>query len=114
MTGFSMGGEGSWLMVTRKHPGRFAVAVPVAGEFAYYLDKNTACIPKDVAFWVFHGDQDSIAPVSNAETLVNALKTCGAQVQYTVVPDAEHNIGGRVYNDPAVYDWLLQQARPGK
>ncbi|GAK53497.1 dienelactone hydrolase [Candidatus Moduliflexus flocculans] len=114
VTGFSMGGEGTLLMVTRAHPDRFAAAVPVAGAFAYYIDKSNICLPKDVAFWVFHGDRDKTAPVSNAEALVKALKACSAQVQYTVFPNAGHNIWGKVYNDPALYDWLLQQRRPEK
>jgi len=72
--GPSMGGEGTWLMVTRKRPDRFAAAVPIAGASAYYLDQSNACLPKDVAFWVFHGDQDKTIPISNSEALVKALR----------------------------------------
>jgi predicted peptidase len=114
VTGLSMGGEGTYLMVTRKRPDRFAAAVPLAGASAYYLDKSNACIPKDVAFWVFHGDRDTITPVTNSEALVNALKACGADVQYTVFPDVFHDIWWRVYDDPALYPWLLEQTRRGK
>jgi len=110
----STGVEGTLLMVTRAHPDRFAAAVPVAGASMRYIDRTNACMAKDVAFWVFHGNKDVAIPVSNADALVNALKTCGAQVQYTVFPNAWHEIWGRVYNDPALYDWLLQQRRQEK
>jgi len=112
--GVCTGGEGVLLMVTRKRPDRFAAAVSIAAPSAYYLDQSNACLPKDVAFWVFHGDQDKTIPISNSEALVKALKACGAQVQYTVFPGKGHKIWDTVYNDPAVYDWLLQQHRQDK
>lgn len=113
VTGLSMGGEGTLLMVTRTRPDRFAAAVPVAGASMHYIDKSNVCIPKNVAFWVFHGGRDKPAPVSNADALVKALKACGAQVQYTMFPDAGHEIWRNVYN-AALYDWLLQQRRQEK
>ena len=115
VTGAAMGGEGAYLMATRKRPDRFAAVVPIAGVYSYYLDRSSACLPKGVAFWVFHGAQDTASPVSNADALVNALKACGVQAQYTVFPDmGQTRILWRVYDDPALYDWLLQQRRPDK
>ena len=36
----------------------------------------------------------------------------GADVRYTLYPDAEHDSWTRTYDDPALYEWFLQQHRP--
>ena len=43
--------------------------------------------------------------------LVNALQACGGTVRYTLYPDVDHDAWTETYNDPALYDWLLEQPR---
>jgi dipeptidyl aminopeptidase/acylaminoacyl peptidase len=43
--------------------------------------------------------------------MVDALKTAGGNVRFTVYPDVGHNAWDRAYADPALYDWLVAQRR---
>jgi predicted peptidase len=47
--------------------------------------------------------------------LVEALRACGSDVRYTLIPSATHAASGVLpYRDSELYDWLLQQALPAK
>jgi predicted peptidase len=73
------------------------------------------CDLKDVPVWVFHGEKDiSIPHEQTADILVSALQACGGTVRYTLYPDTGHDAWTEPYDDPALYDWLLEQpkARP--
>jgi predicted peptidase len=112
LTGVSLGGNGVWA-IGLMHPERFAALVPVMG---FYGNTGSVWVPdnicdlKKVPVWAFHGAKDHIVPLFAEEDLVNALKACGGNVQFTVYPDGDHDISGQVYNDPALYTWLLSQS----
>ena len=113
LTGVSIGGNGAWAYGLQ-NPGRFAALVPVMGFFGdtsgFFVPDNI-CDLKDVPVWAFHGAQDPIVPLSAEEDIVNALKACGSNVQFTVYPDGDHDISGRVYNNnPELLKWLLSQS----
>ncbi|MEO8398608.1 MAG: discoidin domain-containing protein, partial [Ignavibacteriaceae bacterium] len=64
--------------------------------------------------WVFHGAKDDAVPIAQAESMVNALKRCEGNVQFTVYPDAGHDSWTETYNNPQLYKWLLQQTKKEK
>ena len=114
LTGFSMGGYGTWALGLSS-PDRFAALVPVAGGWL----PDSATVPSNICdlaskpIWVFHGAQDETVNPAQSEVLVNALRTCGNEVRYTVLPKATHAASGVIpYRDSELYDWLLQQALP--
>ena len=41
--------------------------------------------------------------------LFEALKGCGGNIRFTVYPDAEHDSWTETYDNPDLYEWLLQQ-----
>jgi len=41
--------------------------------------------------------------------LVDKLIECGGNVRFTVYPEAGHDSWTAAYNDPALYEWLLEQ-----
>ena len=44
--------------------------------------------------------------------MIAALKRLGvAEARLTIYPDATHNSWERTYNNPEIYDWLLQHRR---
>ncbi|MDP4172451.1 MAG: prolyl oligopeptidase family serine peptidase [Bacteroidota bacterium] len=106
ITGLSMGGFGTWEMLAR-YPNRFAAAIPICGGG----DSTKAYIFKDVPIWVFHGAKDNIVPLSQSQSMVNALKACGGNPKFTIYPNAEHNSWAETYNNPEVFDWLLKQSK---
>ncbi len=109
LTGLSLGGAGVWEFGLR-YPNRFAALVPIAGF--YRGDPNDICALKDIPAWVFHGEKDTIVPPSASQGVVDVLKACGANVRFTLYPDADH-IGSwrHAYAEPELYTWLLSQAR---
>jgi predicted peptidase len=106
VTGLSMGGFGTWNLAFFA-PDRFAALVPICGGG----DPNTARRFSHVAVWVFHGAKDSTVPLEGSEKMVEALKKAGSDVKFTVYPEAGHDSWTEAYNNPELYEWLLQQKR---
>jgi predicted peptidase len=109
-TGLSMGGFGTWALAAA-FPERFAAIAPICGGG----NPKHAERLKSLPIWAFHGAKDAIVPLRFSEEMVNALKAVGnTQVRLTVYPNAEHDSWTETYNNPAFYEWLLQQKRPTK
>ena len=69
------------------------------------------CDLANVPVWAFHGTEDEIIPLEAEQKLVDALKACGGDVQFTIFPDVGHDLSSeRVYNSE-LYGWLLEQSR---
>ncbi len=107
LTGMSMGGRGTWYLAY-KHPERFAAIVPIN---AYSPITDWAQGLKDMPIWVFHGDKDTVVPVSDSEDMVKALRAAGNDPKFTILPGRGHDIAD-VYERPDLYEWLLQHQRP--
>lgn len=107
VTGLSMGGFGTWMLASCE-PWRFAALVPICGGGNPLLAHKIKHLP----IWVFHGAKDPVVPLARSEEMVAALRALGANVRFTVYPDAGHDSWTETYNNPALYDWLLQQRRP--
>jgi len=106
VTGLSMGGYGTWSLAAFS-PDRFAALVPICGGG----DPNTVRRFAHVAVWVFHGAKDTAVPLERSEQMVEALKKAKANVKFTVYPEAGHDSWTEAYNNPELYEWLLQQKR---
>jgi len=106
VTGLSMGGFGTWSLAAFS-PDRFAALVPICGGG----DPMVARRISHVAVWVFHGAKDPGVPLERSEKMVEALKKAKGNVKFTVYPEAGHDSWTEAYNDPELYNWLLQQKR---
>ena len=106
VTGLSMGGFGTWALAAHT-PDRFAAIVPICGGGDPGRARRIAHIPA----WVFHGAKDPAVPLEMSQKMVDALKSKGGNPKFTVYPDAGHDSWTEAYNDPQLYDWLLQQKR---
>jgi predicted peptidase len=105
VTGLSMGGEGTWNLAFTQ-PDRFAAIAPVCGRTgSLYLDAGKI---KDLPVWVFHGAKDDVVPISESERMVEVLKECGNDVQFTRYPEANHNAWTKTYNNLELYKWILE------
>jgi len=106
LTGLSMGGYGTWRLAA-ENPGMFAAIVPICGggnpEDVWKL--------RHMPTWVFHGAKDGIVPLSASESMVKPLQKINDQVKFTVYPETYHDSWIQAYNDPKLYEWLLQQKR---
>ncbi len=107
VTGISMGGYGTWDVISRR-PQLFAAAMPVCGGG----DEAQACRIADVPIWAFHGSSDGAVPVCRTRNMMSALWACGSNAHYREYPDAGHGIWGRTYADEKVLEWFFKQRRP--
>ena len=111
LTGNDMGGNGVWAIGLR-YPEYFAALAPVAGYFDYpFTIPENICDLKDIPVWAFHGGRDDIIPVEAGQGLVDALNACGGNAKFTVSQDMKIDVLYKVYADPELYEWFLEQTR---
>jgi predicted peptidase len=108
LTGLSMGGFGTWALAASR-PERFAAIAPICGGG----NPRDVSALKDLPIWVFHGAKDNVVPLARSEDMVKALKEAGADVKFTVYPDAGHDSWTETYNNPELYEWFLSHTRKG-
>lgn len=106
VTGLSMGGFGTWSLAAYT-PHRFAAVAPICGGGETYLVKRFPHLP----VWVFHGAKDSVVPLQRSKEMVEALEKAGGNVELTVYPKAGHDSWTKTYQNPDLYEWLLEHQR---
>ena len=109
LTGLSMGGYGTWSLAS-EYPERFAAIAPFCGGGLPVLEMNRRRL-KDIPIWAFHGAKDDVVPLAKSKEMVEAVKSYGGNVKFTVYPDADHDCWNRVYNSKELYDWFLQHRK---
>jgi predicted peptidase len=109
LTGLSMGGYGSWALAS-EYPDRFAAVAPVCGGG----NRIMSIVLKDMPIWAFHGAKDSVVPVEESKDLVEAINARGGNARLTIYPDANHDSWTETYDNPELYDWLLEHRRVSK
>ena len=109
VTGYSMGGHGTW-MLALAYPHRFAAIAPVAGAGD---PQEAARKLKHLQVWIFHGRNDEVVPVTYGESMARALEVAGGKVKATFYPDKGHDVWDTPYDGPELYAWFLQQRRGG-
>lgn len=111
LTGLSTGARETWRLACA-NPQRFAAVVPICGRRPYGLrSEEDAASISHIPIWVFHGAQDQVVPIEESNRMVAALRQHGADVQYTVYPDADHDSWAQAYAEAALYPWLFAQRR---
>ncbi|OHV76882.1 alpha/beta fold hydrolase [Rhizobium sp. LCM 4573] len=106
VVGFSRGGFGAWAMA-EQFPEKFAAIVPIAGGGnRHYLNRTN----EKAAFWVFHGSNDDVIPLSDSVVLYERLKALKRNARLTVLEGVDHSgVEWAALNDAELWEWLLQQ-----
>jgi predicted esterase len=107
LTGFSLGGEGTWYLAV-KYPDLFAAIAPMSGftsrtAFIGRNLKNLSHLP----IWAFHGELDLVVPVEETRSVTEQLKSQNPRLKLTIEPNAGHWIHWSVYPGDELYDWFL-------
>jgi predicted peptidase len=92
VTGYSLGGHGTWYMAARNQ-GRFAAALPMA---AMVPGEAIECSWR-VPLYVIHSSADEIVPIEPTVRAVRRLREQGAEVQFVVLEDVTHFETGRYF-----------------
>lgn len=106
VTGYSMGGSGTWDIITR-YPDKFAAAITVNGV----SDPSKAHLLTRIPIWAFHGKNDEISLVQNTRSMISEVKKYNTKCKYTEYPDGDHFILDRAYHEPGLFDWLFAQKK---
>ncbi|CAH0342997.1 prolyl oligopeptidase family serine peptidase [Rhizobium sp. CECT 9324] len=104
--GFSRGGFGTWAMAEQS-PEKFAAVVPIAGGGnRHYLSRTN----EKAAFWVFHGTNDDVIPLSDSVVLFERLVGLKRNARLSVLEGVDHSgVEWAALNDQALWDWLMKQ-----
>jgi predicted peptidase len=106
ITGLSMGGFGTWDLISR-YPDKFAAAVPICGGGDPRQAEKIARIP----IWCFHGTKDNAVKVERSRDMIEAIKKAGGKPKYTEYPDEGHASWVPAYKDEEMFKWLFDQKR---
>lgn len=120
LTGYSMGGYGTWAWAAA-HPEHFAALAPHAGGLGHGGPKY---VTPDLNQWakrlaplpvrIVHGAKDDVVPPELSERMAKALKSRGAtEVELIMLPDKSHNISDG-FAKAELYAWLLKHSRAAK
>ena len=83
LTGFSLGGEGTWFIGSR-HQDLFTAAIPVAAPVA---GSDTGWT---IPIYVIHSDKDEVVPYSTAKKHADTVKANGAKLEFKTVNGLTH------------------------
>jgi predicted peptidase len=104
VAGQSLGGFGTWNLITKK-PDIFAAAIVLCGGGSAALAPNARHVP----IWSFQGDADASIFVDSNRRMIEALKKAGGNPRYTEYKGAGHEIWDRVFKEPNLLEWLFAQ-----
>ncbi len=106
VTGLSMGGFGTWDLISR-YPDKFAAAVPVCGGG----DTAKAKLLTKIPVWAFHGELDKVVIPERSLQMVHAINSYGGNARLTLYQQVEHNSWIQAYSDPQMIYWLFSQTK---
>ena len=109
LTGLSMGAWGSWNLAFA-HPELFAALVPIAG-FVDRVPMIENCKIQEIPIRMFHGLQDDVVEVFYSIAIYKRLRKCNKDIKLEIFDDATHDSWTRVYDNSAIYDWMMSQRK---
>lgn len=105
--GISMGGYGTWELLTRRSD-VFAAAIPLCGAGI----PSEAKALTDISIWAFHGTADTTVPSTGTSDMEAAIKAAGGtKMKATYLPGVGHSCWDDAYSTTGLVDWLLSQSK---
>lgn len=102
LTGYSLGGQGTW-SIAANHPDVFAAIAPVSGRAHLKVAHKLVNTPA----WAFHGAADRTIPVSETIKMVTRLRELGGTCGLTIYPHVGHNADRNAYSQEDLGKWFL-------
>jgi len=101
VTGMSMGGFGTWDIISR-NPDKFAAAFPVCGG----VDETYLDVLQGFPIWTFHNDGDTIVSSAGTKKAYELLKDAGG-IQYTEFKSTAHDAWTAAYSTADLMPWVF-------
>ena len=106
VTGITMGGYGTWDLLSR-HGARFAAGMPICGGG----DPSYAKLLKRIPIRTFHGNADPAVPVSGTRKMFASIRKAGGEnISYTEFDGWSHNVWDKAYSDTSNFVWMFEQS----
>lgn len=102
LTGWSMGGFGTWALAA-KTANQWSAVVPLAGGG----ESSMAPGLRELSIWAFHGSNDGAIRVDQSRAIISAIRQVGGTPRLTEVTDGEHDINPVVYDNEVLINWML-------
>jgi len=118
LTGLSCGAMGGAYYQSIFGFQQVTASVFVSGDASWAWNSFGCSFPNGGAIWSFHGDADSVVPISGDKMAYANFATCPQPhnpAQYTVIPGGGHNIWFGIYDLTSGYDiysWMLGFSKP--
>ena len=108
LTGFSLGGSGTWYLAA-KYPEIFTAIAPIAGATSHmdYIDNHIDNLI-NIPIWAFHGETDNMAPSEETMRIIEKLDRYNKDLKVTIEPNVGHWINWLVYPEKELYEWFLK------
>lgn len=102
VTGFSMGGRGTWFMASR-HRDLFTAAIPIAASVGDLPVDSLATMPT----YVIHSRRDQVVPFAPAEQNARALEQQGRRIRFEALTEPTHfDMGAYLPALRRAVDWV--------
>jgi predicted peptidase len=92
VTGYSLGGKGTWYMAARNQD-RFAVAVPMAA----IVPREATEVDWTIPLYVMHSSADEVVPIEPSISAVRQLRERGVEIEFVVLEGVNHFETGRYF-----------------
>ena len=102
LTGYSMGGYGTWTLASL-YPNWFASAMPICGGGIPGFAMNLVNLP----IRTFHGLCDTVVDPIESLQMAKAVNMMGGRAELILYPELSHNSWDAAYTDESNYDWMF-------
>lgn len=110
LTGYSMGGKGTWYIAAR-HQDRFTAALPMAGV----PQADSASVDWQIPIYAIHGANDELFAVEPTRTVIEELTARGKSAQLVVLEGVSHFETHRFVGElETAVSWLLAHRQTSK
>ena len=106
LTGFSMGGTGTW-MLAMAAPEKFAAIAPVCGSGIYW----NGGIVKGIPIYMYHGDCDDVVLINESINMLKAINKHGGNAQLEICYGMGHNAWDVAYGGEELMNWMLMHKK---
>jgi len=92
VTGYSLGGKGTWYMAARNQD-LFTAALPMAA----IVPREATEVEWVIPLYVMHSSADDVVPIAPSARVVRELRERGAEIEFVVLDGVNHFETGRYY-----------------
>lgn len=107
ITGLSMGGFGTWNMITT-YPDYFCCGAPICGGGVSWRIKN---MHAGFPIRTFHSVDDDAVPYEHTVIMAKKARSAGMDIEFTTYTDKGHGCWDSAYEETDLIEWLASKIK---